>query len=294
MRVLEYLPSVALIATAAIFTAARPASAALYGNFVGPTITYQNVSEFDTQITSPPPVISTPASLFGAPQLIPAGSDSLTFPNITFSALAADGSLQQTDGQLTFNFVPTDGALIHSLSFDEGGSYHLIGDTGNASDQALLAVNDVRITSVDGKALASPIIVPAVATPTVTPLSGAPTVTDSSNVNGATTLLVTATLGSNDTGTWDITALFNFDAALAGAGLAGQQITGVSVALDDQLTASTDAQTLGHTLASIDKKRFIIMPGTPVGTTFPEPASLSLLIGGGLLLARRPRREGSK
>jgi hypothetical protein len=288
MQTLKYVPGIVLVGALAIFTAARQASAALYGNFVGPTMTYQNVSEFDTQITSPPPVVTTPGSLFGAPQLIPTGSDSLAFPSMTFSALAADGSIQHTDGQLTFNMVPTTHLdFIHSLSFDEGGSYNLIGDTDNASDQATLLFNDVRITSVDGKALATPIIVPAEATPTVTPLSGSPTITDSSNVNGATTLLVTAAPGSNDTGTWDITAHFDFDAALAGAGLAGQQITGISVALNDQLTASTNAQETGHTLASIDKKHFIVMPDV---TTIPEPASsLVLLVGGSWLLGRRRR-----
>jgi hypothetical protein len=291
MRTLNSLSSFALIAVAGFFCAGRSASAALYGNFVGPNVTYQNVSESDNQVISPPPVNSTPSSLFGLPALIPTGSDDLTFPNISFSALAADGSFEFQDGKLTFNVVPTNNNdFIHSLSFDEGGAYHIQGDTNNASDQALLAFNDVRITSVDGVALGTPIVVSAAAVASYTPISGVPLATISTGPTGATISLATASAAANDTGTWDINAAFNFDAALAANGLGGHQVTGISVALNDQLTASTNVQTSGHTLASIDKKHFIV---TPVTTTVPEPASLALLIGGSFLLARR-KTSGAK
>jgi hypothetical protein len=292
MSTLNHRSRLALIAVAALFAAGRSACAALYGNFVGPNITYQNVTENDSQVNSPPPVNSTPTSLFGMPALIPTGSDDLTFPNISFSALAADGSFEFQDGKLTFNIVPTNSTdFIHSLSFDEGGAYNLQGDANNASDQATLAFSDVRITSVGGTTLANPIIVPAIASGSVTPLSGgSPSTTISNSTNGSTISIATPSAGSDNTGTWDITASFNFDAALAGAGLAGQRITGISVGLNDELTASTNLQQTGHTLASIDKKHFIVTPPT---TTVPEPASVALLIGGSFQLARR-RRNSSK
>ncbi|MGA2442666.1 MAG: PEP-CTERM sorting domain-containing protein, partial [Tepidisphaeraceae bacterium] len=94
--------------------------------------------------------------------------------------------------------------------------------------------------------------------------------------------------GADAVGTWDITANFNLDAALAEADQTGK-VTSISVALNDQLFAQTTAvSTL--TLASIDKKHFIVS-GITTGI-LPEPGSLSLLLGGGLMMMRR-RKQAS-
>jgi hypothetical protein len=276
MRTLHTLPRFALIA-AAIFVATRSASAALYGNFVGPNVTYQNVSENDSQITGPPVVNSTPTGLFGAPLLIPTGSDDLTFSDLGFSSLAADGTFELQDGKLTFNIVPTTpSAFIHSLSFDEGGAYRVDGPTGDASSEATLLFNDVRITSVNGATLANPIIVSPTFNESQVSQTGSPGVSFASG-----DVKLTST-GGDATGTWDISAAFNFDAALASAAVSGR-ITGISVALNNELLTQTTS-TDGLTLATMDKKHFIV---TPVTTSVPEPASLALLLGGSLLLARR-------
>jgi hypothetical protein len=278
MRTLQPQLRFALIGAAALFGAVSAAKASLYGNFAGPNVIYQNVTENDTQLTGPPTVSSTPTGLFGAPLLIPAGSDILTFPNMTFSSAAADGTFEFQDGKLTFNIVPNGSADIHSLNFDEGGAWTVDGPEGDAESEATLLFNNVSITSVNGVALTNAIVVTPTFTETATAQTNSAsivTVPDSGNVT------ITSD-GTNSSGIWDITAGFNFDAALASAGLSGQ-ITGISVALNDQLLAQT-TETDGLTLATIDKKHLVI---TPTTTVVPEPAALSLLAGVGLLMARR-------
>ena len=273
------------------------AHASLYGNFVGPNVSYLGVTEEDSQISGPPTVTSTPTGLFGAPALTPAGSDNLAFPDMTFSALAADGSFELQDGKLTMQITPTTSQdFINSLSFDEGGAWRVLGPAGTltptvtppgASSEATLLFNNLSITAVKGTTLSGPIIV-------------TPTFTETDIIQDGTASVVTNpgditfnSAGVNGDGTWDITASFNIAAALANAGYAGDQATAFSVALDDQLLAQTTDVT-GLTLATIDKKHFIISGATTVSTNpIPEPASVSLAIGSGLLMLRR-RRAASR
>jgi hypothetical protein len=275
MKLLKSSVVAGALSAFALLGSTQAAHAALYGNFVGPNVTYQNVSENDSEISGPPVVNSTPTGLFGAPLLIPAGSDDLMFPNMTFSAQAADGTFVLQDGKLTFNVVPTTpSSNIQSLNFDEGGAWRVDGATGDASSEATLLFNSLSITSVNGTALATPIVVAPTFTETDTIQTGSATVTPASG-----DITFTST-GGNAVGTWDITAAFNLSGALAQNGLKGQ-ITGISVALNDQLLANTTATT-GLTLATIDKKHFNITP-----VYIPEPATLSLLLGAGLLMGRR-------
>jgi len=277
-----------LLSCVAVPALAGVAKAALYGNFVGPNISYIGVTEQDSQITGPPTVTSNPTALFGAPVLSPPGSDDLTFPDLSFSAQAADGSFTFQDGKLTMDIVPsTSTSTIHSLDFDEGGAYHLTssGTGQNASVEATLLFNDLRITALNGSPLAIPIIVAPTFTESATPQSG--TIAYNSQTGGD---LSFGTVAGTSVGTWDITASFNLDTALAQADDSGDRITDMSVALDNQLLAQTTAES-GLTLATIDKKHFDVS-GTTTGSTqqVPEPASMSLLIGGSLLMARRRRR----
>ena len=281
MKLLKSSVITGAISAFAFLGSTRAAHASLYGNFVGPDVTYQNVSESDSQISGPPVVNSTPTGLFGAPLLIPAGSDDLTFPNMTFSAQAADGTFVLQDGKLTFNVVPTTPtANIQSLTFDEGGAWRVDGATGDASSEATLLFNSLSITSVNGVPLVTPIVVAPTFSETDT------TQTGSASVAMATGDITFTSTGGNAVGTWDITADFNLTGALTaefGAGAGKEQITGISVALNDQLLANTTATT-GLTLATIDKKHFNV---TPITQNVPEPATLSLLAGAGLLMGRR-------
>jgi hypothetical protein len=257
------------------------AQAAIYGSIVGATTTYQNISETDSQIAGPPPVNSTPTALFGAPVILPSNSDNLTFPTISFSALVADGQFELQDGKLNFDAVPNSPTItLHSLSFDEGGGWRVDGLTGDASSEATLLFDDVRITSVNGVALANPIIVTPTFTESITTQNGS-----AQTVQGTGQDTITSTGGDAD-GTWDITASFNLDQALSIANLTGN-VTGVSVALDNQLLAQTTVPDSGLTLAEIDKKHFIVSDVTTTGPTVPEPASMWMLLGAGLMLMMR-------
>ncbi|MGD0770618.1 MAG: PEP-CTERM sorting domain-containing protein [Tepidisphaeraceae bacterium] len=283
MKPFHFLVCLALTGSVGLFVKARVADASLYGNFAGPNITYFNVTESDSQIAGPPPVTSTPTGLFGAPALSPPNSDNLSFPALTFSDLVADGQFELQDGKLTFDVAPTTPpgtATIHSLAFDEGGEWRVDGPEGDASAEATLVFNDLRITAINGVPLGAAIIVNPTFTESDTVQSGS---ADVSKADGDITFTST---GADAVGTWDITADFNLDAALAAADETGR-VTSISVALDDQLFAQT-TEVSSLTLASIDKKHFIV-GGTTTGV-LPEPGSLSLLLGGGLMMMRRRKR----
>ena len=291
MRTLHSIPRVALIgASALVFGAASAAKAAIftYPNLVGPNVTYQNLTEVDTELTGPPstsPPITT--GFFNTPQLIPAGSNEMMFPANTFIADGADGTFDFEDGKLTFNMVPTTSSSdIHSMTIDEGGAWTVDGPEGSESSEAeaTLLINGVSITSVNGVNLTSAIVVTPTLSETASSQSSTAAITDVPG-SGNVTINSTGTLAS---GIWDITADFNFDAALASAGLSGQ-ITGISVGLNNQLVATTTNLNGPLTLASIDKKHINVIPIT---TPVPEPATLSILVGAGLLLTRR--RSGAR
>lgn len=275
--------------SAVVLVLSTAAHAALYGNFVGPNISYLNVDENDSEIAGPPPVTSAPTQLFGAPVLSPPTSDNLEFPDLSFSSLAADGQFDLQDGKLTLDIAPTSpSGTIDSLTFDEGGAWRVVGPVGDASAEATLLFNDLRITSVNNVALATPIIVLPIFTESVTPQDGPPPAPPVPPSGGPGDIVIASNNGDS-TGLWDITAAFDLDKALANADITGS-ITGLSVALDDQLFTQTDAEpTL--TLAEIDKKHFIISGITTTTTpSVPEPASISMLLCAGLMM-RSPRRS---
>lgn len=63
----------AISCSAVVLGFSTAAHAALYGNFAGPNITYENVIENDSEITGPPVVTSTPAQLFGGARSVSPG-----------------------------------------------------------------------------------------------------------------------------------------------------------------------------------------------------------------------------
>jgi hypothetical protein len=266
------------------FVLASAAHASLYTNQIGPDISYTNINEFDSQLAGPPPVSSTPTGLFGAPTLSPAGSDNLSFPTSTFIVLVADGQYEFQDGKLTMDIAPTSSTgTLDSLSFDEGGAWRVTGE--NASVEATLLFNDLRITSLDNVPLASPIIVTPTFSQTITVQNGSP-----ATATGTGDVAIGTGDGGDANGIWDITATFDLDAALAAAGKTGD-ITGVSVALDDQLLGDTGVNEESElNLGQIDKKHIIVsgITTTTMSPGVPEPASLSgLLLGAAALVMRR-------
>jgi hypothetical protein len=277
----------ALLAVAGVLALAASAQATNYGSLNGPRINYLNISENDSQIIGPPTVTGTPIGLFGAPTLSPPGSDTMTFPNLTFSVGVANGTFELQDGKLSFDMTSNPSTFIHSMSFDEGGAWRVLGPAGAAISEATLLFNDLRITSVNGIPLGSAIIVnPAFSVSNVIQ-NGAALVTP-----GTGDITFTSS-GGNGVGTWDILANFNLDNALDTHGFNHNvdRITGMSVALDNQLFAQTQT-TAGLTLATIDKKHFIVS----TVSTIPEPSTMILgaLGAAGLVVARLKAKKSAK
>jgi hypothetical protein len=285
----------ALLGSATSLILASAAHASLYTNQIGPNLSYTNINEFDSQISGPPPVTSNPTGLFGAPALDPVGSDNLSFPTTTFNVQVADGQFEEQDGKLTLDITPTQpGSSIDTLDFDESGSFRVQGPSGAdaTSVEASLIFSNLQITSVNNVALTTPIVVhPTI----VTGAAPAGPANVSINSSGETGDVVITSDDGSAVGTWKINANFNLDAALADNQLTGD-VTGVSVALDDDLVGETTASD-SLTLGTIDKKSFEIT-GTvpnpvsgPGGPGVPEPTTLSLLVGTAALAMRRRSRE---
>src|ERR1700693_5665855 len=152
---------------------ASAAHASLYTNQTGAHINYTNINEFDSQIIGPPVVNSSPTGLFGQPILTPPGSDNLSFPALTSSVQVADGQFELQDGKLTLDISPTSPhGSLHSLNFDEGGSWRVLGPNADDSStfttaEATLIFNALQITSVNN-------------VPLITPITVAPTFTETS------------------------------------------------------------------------------------------------------------------
>lgn len=275
-----------MVACAALLLTSAVSHATLtYGDLNGPNISYLHITESNTQLIGPPVVNTTPNQLYGAPMLSPPGSDTLSFPSMSFQAAGADGQFEFQDGKLTMNIAPsTINSVLHSLTFDEGGAWRLIGPDFTSSPStassvtATMLFNDLRITSLDGIPLSSPIIVAPTFSSSASPQTG------TAHVNQTSGNIVISSAGNDAAGTWDINAAFNLDAALTGAGKTGR-ITSISVALDNQLLAQT-SDLANLTLASIDKKHLFVSGATTI-LDVPEPASLSVLLLGGLMFRRR-------
>src|SRR3989304_1258041 len=133
-RLLRALPSLAivtgvvamLLATSGVLQAA-PIN---YGNFMGNTVTYIDVTENSgTDPQHYPPNAFPPdpnAGLFGKPIV---SGDSLDFTPLNFFAIS-DFSVppfDPTDGHLTFMVAAKPGKAISNINIEEGGSLRLAG-----------------------------------------------------------------------------------------------------------------------------------------------------------------------
>jgi hypothetical protein len=247
--------------------------AILYGNFSGPDITYQAVTEVPNQSPGP-----APASLFGPPTLT---GDSLLFDPENFDISLSGGSSEFQDGRLTMSILPTVAySSVKMISLTEGGAWIVDGGTSATTAEQSLLINQLFITSVNGTSV-NPIVV-------------SPTITYTDTNNGAASVSKTAnsiefaSSGGVSSGTWDATASFNLSSALQSAGLTGN-VTGLSLSLDNQLAVNTET----NSEAFIDKKFFDVTGTTSV---VPEPMTGTgiILIGAsGLLWRPRKARQGA-
>lgn len=128
--------------------AAAQAASINYGNFgpVAPGITFLNVVESSGTDGVP---------LYDVPSPFATGLD---FNPVGFTSSVAGGAADITDGQLNFTIHGQDGngndVAINSINLSEGGVYSLFGVGTAATQVALGAIMNVKITEIDGVAVA--------------------------------------------------------------------------------------------------------------------------------------------
>jgi hypothetical protein len=247
----------ALLFVAWVVALAVPASAQNYGNFVGTTVIYANVSE--SSGTDPG------ASFFKAPSIF---GDTLDF-NPTFTANAANGNVQIRDAQLNFDLLARPGFGVQGLLFSERGDFSLAG-SGTANPSADISASFIiDILEVDNLV--------------INPIPLTLTMLFSPNASGTFTLV-----GGGGppvaSGTWSGALSIDFAAALTAANISySLGATRVSVALDNTLSAISEPNSQAF-IAKKDAKGLSI-------TVVPEPSTFALLgLGTAALLAIRRRR----
>jgi len=221
-----------------------------YGNFNGVSVVYQQVTEDST---------TDPTPLYGAPSV---SGDSLNFSPVSFGASATGaGGIDLTDGTLATSLVSIAGYYIEKIQFSERGDYTLFGNGTTNTNATVTNSMFIRITNVTGGAIAP---IAATVNMTFSPSDG-------------TYDLV------NDPGIgviWQGNTLVDIDAILAAAGYSDRKATKVDITMDNTLAVLSEAGTTAY----IKKKQ---AEGITITAIVPEPATIGLLVLGGLWLRRR-------
>lgn len=224
-----------------------------YGDFVGSTVTY-------TQVTEDSP--TDPLPLFGAPTIL---GNVLDFNPLSFASSSSGGGADLTDGQLLFGVMAQAGNFIDKIMLSEAGDYSLFG-VGTAATAASVALSgQIEVLEIDGVAVGGPPINFAF-NGTFAPSGGTYDLVNDPGIgvnwSGGVTIDVTQHLTDNS-------IPFTVGA------------TKVQINLDNILATSSEASTT----ALIQKKDF---DGFSI-TVVPEPASVGLVALGLLALALRRR-----
>lgn len=232
-------------ALAAVLVSPAAAAPVNYGNLVGTTVTYQNVTEDNTRISTPavgPAVVSSDPFVYGTPGIL---ADSLFFGSSSFGVAASGGAKQTLDGKLTTRIVASPGNVIAQIQWIERGDYTLFGGVGNSAQ--VTAPLQIRIEELSTGAI-TPITV-------ATFLTFNPSAGDyfSPGENGITV-------------PWTGAITVDLDAIIAANSLVGRA-TKVTFSLDNILIAKTATGT-----AQIRKKQ-----AAATLEVVPEPSSFVLL-----------------
>lgn len=221
-----------------------------YGNFHGVSVVYQQVTEDST---------TDPTPLYGAPSI---SGDSLNFSPVSFGASATGaGGIDLTDGTLATSLVSIAGYYIEKIQFSERGDYTLFGNGTTNTNATVTNSMFIRITHATGG--------------DITPVTA--TVNMTFNPSDGTYDLV------NDPGIgiiWQGDTLVDIDAMLAAAGYGDRKATKVDITIDNTLAVLSEAGTTAY----IKKKQ---AEGVTITAIVPEPATIGLLLLGGLWLRRR-------
>lgn len=114
----------------AVFSSPALAIPVNHGNFVGTSITYQNVTEDNTHVYSPAvgtPTIDSYPTVYGAPTV---SGNALLFASTNFGVAASSGASDFLDGTLTTRMVASAGNYISKVQWTERGDYTMFGGSG--------------------------------------------------------------------------------------------------------------------------------------------------------------------
>lgn len=243
-----------------------------YGDFAANTVSYNNVSEFNTVATG---------GEYGAPIVT---GDTLSFAPLGMKAEATGGSFVQNDYQVQFEIQADTDKFIQGLDFAEAGDISMYGTGGtDATGVDVSASFFVTIYEVDGVELDQ----------TITKTFGFNSMTFSSPSTSGTdgTVLYVSDLGGAGTffspaqTVWDGSIYIDLNDILDEEFTSYTSgVTRVSFNIDNVLLAASETDTT----AFITKKQ---AGGFSVTSdVVPEPASAVLLVGTASLLGVIRRR----
>ena len=110
-----------------------------YGDFMGTDFTYEDVTEDSNSGDTPP--------LYGPPTV---SGNSLDFTPVGFSAFAANGAADITDGNLAFMVTAKPNRVIQNIKITEFGDTTLAGLGSDNTMTAAVATGVLNIHEVDG------------------------------------------------------------------------------------------------------------------------------------------------
>ena len=194
-----------------------------------------------------------PVPLYGAPTVT---VNAMDFNPAGFTANAAGGGADITDGQMNFGLMSVPGRAMASINLSESGDFTLFGAGTAATSTGAGLFMQATITEVDGNAI-SPIVV-------------------SASTSKSWDLVANPGLSQG----WDLSASIDLEQALVDAGLNySLGVTKADVFLNNTLLAISEP----GTVAFIAKKDFVVdVPTVPEPTTavmaFMALAGLSLVV----------------
>jgi len=244
----------------ALATSSAPAASMNWGDFVGDTVIFFDVTETNGE----------PALLFSMPSI--AGDTLEVDPVNFFSEVDPGPGSDVTDSTLTTVVKALPGNRIDNLMVSEAGDFTLIGAPGSLATASVAAAFFFEVLEVDGVPVGDG---PSGTINMVFSTGGGP--------NGGEYSL------PGDGGTtvpWEGTAFIDVAAAMAASQYAGQNATLVSLSFDNTLSTTADA----NSSAFIKKK---LIGGLTIETNIPEPSTIAVALLCGLplgMVALRRRR----
>jgi len=254
--------ALSLIAALSAVLAAAPALAQInYGNFIGDTVDYLQVTEDANSAGDAPP-------LFGPPAV---SGDSIDFDPVGFAASTTGGGVDVTEGQLKFTVMAHPFSVISTLTFAEAGDVTLVGFDDDTTFASVGTTIFIDVTEVDFQ----PINVASL-NGLVIPFSPSGGTYGMGTDGGGGPLYSTP---------WEGSVLVDINSILTANGVPFEfGATKIDVNLDNTLTALSQVGT-SATIAKKNANGIVITANAPI----PEPSACLLAALGlaGVLVHRR-------